>query len=94
MSLFVQEGKLFEPAHVVEVACSGIGRVEFMGGGMGCFVLYRNTIAPGTGDSERRVCGRIFAPLDLMPEAVDLMTKALVEAGLVRSAVRARCTFM
>lgn len=90
MVLFVQSPQhLIEPTPVLEIACSGIGRIEFTGGGQGCFVLYRNTIDP-MGEPERQICGRVFAPLELMPEAVDLMLRALVEAGLARTAALAR----
>lgn len=94
MALFVQSSALVEPVSVLEISCSGLGRIEFMGGGMGCFVLYRNGIAPGTGAAEKVICGRLFAPLESMPQAIDLMLEALVEAGLARAAQLGRRLLM
>lgn len=90
MALFVQSRALVEPVTTLEIPCSGLGRIEFMGGGQGCFVLYRNTIAPGSGVAERQACGRIYAPLESMPEAIDIMLAALVETGLARATALAR----
>lgn len=94
MILFVQSelGRLLEPAPVCEIACSGLGRIEFTGGGQGCFVVYRNTISVESGEIERLVCGRLFAPLDAIPEAIDLMGRGLVAGMKGANILRRRVT--
>jgi hypothetical protein len=95
MTLFVQthSAALVDCAPSTELACSGLGRIEFMGGGQACFVLYRNTIS-ADGAPERQICGRLFAPLEAMPEAIDLMLGALIECGLAQAASLARRVLM
>lgn len=94
MPLFVDNGRqLVDHGMGSEITCSGLARVEFMGNGLACFVLYRNAIAVGSGAPEVQICGRIFAPLAACPEAVDLMLKALIEGGLA-SAVSLSSRFL
>jgi hypothetical protein len=90
MTLFVQAASLIEGAPPPELACNGLGRIEFVGGGLGCFVLYRNAISLGMNVLERQICGRIFAPLEAVPEAVDLMIGALIESGMAQAVHLAR----
>lgn len=92
MPLFVQSraGILVEPVVVPEIAYSGFARIEFMGDGQACVVLYRNAIAPATGELERQACGRLFGPIAAIPEAMDLMIAALLEAGAVKAAAIAK----
>lgn len=86
--MFVQAPSiaLIEPVIVPEITCSALGRIEFMGAGQGCFVVYRNTISPTSGEYERQICGRVYAPLEAIPGAVDLMLRGLIEAGLANAA--------
>jgi hypothetical protein len=94
MTLFVQScSGLIEPAPVTEIACSGLGRIEFIGGGLGGFVLYRNAITP-EGAAERLICGRVFAPLEAMTEAMQLMMTGMVEARLVQEILLGRRRLM
>lgn len=83
MGLFVQSNLtgLTEPAPVPEVTCGGLARIEFLGGGLACFVLYRNSVMADSGEMEPQVCGRIFAPLEAIPAAIELMMMALIESG-------------
>lgn len=82
MALFVQCRRvLIEPTPALEIACSGLGRIEFLGSGQACYALYRNAVAVDSGDQESHICGRIFAPLEAMLEATELMRRAMAEIG-------------
>lgn len=78
------ERQLVDLGPTTEIACSGLGRIEFMGSGQGCYVLYRNAVNHA-GLLEPQICGRIFAPLAAAAEANELIASALVKGGLARS---------
>lgn len=86
MQLFVQTKKLIYCPAPAEIACSGLGRIEFMGGGQGRFMLYRNVLELETGVQERLACADLYAPLAAIPEAIDLMVRAMLESGMVQAA--------
>ena len=86
MPLFVDNGKLLtEPMGLPELFCSGFARIEFMGSGQACLLLYRNAIACGSGERELQACGRVYTPLSACTEGMELFTRALVEGGLVEA---------
>lgn len=94
MQLFVQTQKLVYCPATVEIPCSGLGRIEFMGGGQGRFVLYRNIVDMETGVQERHACADVYAPLQSIPEAVDLMLRAMLESGMVQAVTLAKRLLM
>lgn len=79
-------GKQYE---ITEIACNGLDRVDVVGSGLGCFVVYRNVKEPD-GTLRREPCGQVLAPLDSIPEAINLMLSALLEAGMSRAVSTAR----
>jgi len=81
MASFVEafSENLIEPCPVAEITASGIGRIEFIGGGQSCLVCYRNAI--NNGDAERVVSGRLFMPIEMLEQTIELMRAAVREAA-------------
>lgn len=68
--------------NALEITCSGLGRVELIGGGQACFVLYRNSVVDPRRGLRPQICGRVFMPLSTTPDALQLTAEALVHAGM------------
>lgn len=67
-----------------EIVCSGLARIEIVGGSTACFVLYRNQ------RNLRAECGSVIAPMEAIPEAMGLMFQALIESGMNTAALATR----
>lgn len=91
MVVYVGKGlELVDVGGAPEIVASSLGRVESLGGGTGCFVFYRQTVAPHTGQPELQVSGRLFLPFAAIPEGTRLCWDAMAQFGFDETAAKIR----
>lgn len=83
----MNEEKLIDPYAVSDTFVSGLGEVEYVGGGCWRFVFY--TVQHVDGREERVVAAKLIAPGDTVPDAVIKASKA-VGIGLAMELRRER----
>lgn len=69
---------LYEPCPIADIFCSGLAKVENVGGG--CLRFYLYTLqAPlnGEGEAERVLVAKIVAPASAVPDAILQMAAAI-----------------